>query len=1012
MKQIFKKAAQCLLGVLFLVGGLKLQATTVTGAFANPGLQPANGVLYFTLVVPGGRIAIRQSVAELITPTTVTVQLNSSGQIPGSGVTLIGDDDLSPTDTYYQVQVKDQNGNLLGTQLIYITGATANLGTITYVSSVPTTPTFVLPVIPIANGGTGQTTATAAFAALAPATSTGGLIVGTGTDTYGNLALGSNGACLTSNGTTAVWGSCGSGNLPTISGATTNLALSNNGTSALWTILGVAGGGTGLSSLGSAGQCIQVNSGATALTYGTCGTGSAITFQTNGTNNSSQTVLNLVNSAATNGQTLSVTNVTGGSVQLGISGALTVAGGGTGQTTAANAFNALAPATSMGGIIVGSGTNTYVNLPVGVVGDCLTSNGTSALWGSCSGSAGTSSYLTGYDYSGGTSNLTGVLNGTNTTFTLSANPNPTSSLILWLNGQTLLQGAGQDYTLSGATVTMTTAPLSTDILQAQWLTAGSSALTNPMTTLGDIIYENSAPSPARLPGNTTTTQQYLSQVGNGSNSAAPNWTSILSATIQDTGVSGGQVFNVRAYGAVGNGTTDDTTAINAGWTAAKAVHGILYFPPGAYKYTSPLNFTSASSVELLGPRTPGAGSGTTGAVLDYEGSALSSTCPVEFTNSSYITVEGLSFASVNSVACQVLLGSAGAESFHIDFIDDWFQSHATVATVADFGAENVSFLGNHTDIVYGANGNAGVLISSNGGSGYGISSNFSYTFSAWSTTGYYFGPNIVFDGYGSAHALELDGTGNGIAFVRGSGTFFQVNQTGTGATAIYTKGTVEDVSFSSPRCESDAGANPSYFIQTASSALLENWYIDSLNQSSGCGTALYAPASSTLSGARITGDVPSISWTGNITGLNLKSYSSLNVAITGNLVQSTLDSFTGHGSDAVSASGVLNANINGAKNVVWYVDLVSGSSTYTLPSTGFSSGLFKATYNSAGCEFMYSEGFGAGAGAFATVSAVTSAVGYSGAQTLTCPTAGSTSSAPTIVGTYTNTGGLFIVQEY
>lgn len=473
----------------------------------------------------------------------------------------------------------------------------------------------------------------------------------------------------------------------------------------------------------------------------------------------------------------------------------------------------------------------------------------------------------------------------------------------------------------------------------------------------------------------------------------------------------GQVFNVKAYGAVGNGTTDDTAAINTTYTAAKAVHGTVFFPTGTYKYTSPLNFTGTAGVSFQGPKTAGAGSGVAGAVLDYEGSTLSSTCPVEFTNSSYITVEGLAFASVNPVACQVLLGSAGSESFHIDFIDDWFQSQATVATVAIFGAENISFKGNHTDIVYGANGNAGVLISSNGGSGYGISSNFSYTFSASSTTGYYFGPNIVFDGYGSAHALELDGTGDGIAFVRGSGTFFQVNETSTGATAIYTKGTVKDLSFSSPRCESDVGSNISYFIQ-ASNALLENWYIDSLNQAGGCTDALYSAASSTLSGARITGDAPAILWTGNITGLNLKSYSSLSIGVTGNLLQSTLDSFTGHGSDAVSVSGVLNANINGAKNVVWYTDLASGSSTYTLPSTGFTSGLYKATYNSAGCEFMYGEGFGAGAGSYATVSTVTNAVGYPGAQTLTCPSAGSTSSAPSVVATYTNTSGLFIVQEY
>lgn len=66
-------------------------------------------------------------------------------------------------------------------------------------------------VAAIANGGTGQATAGPAFNALAPTTATGGLIIGTGVNTYGNLAIGTNGLCLVSNGTTATWNSCAAG---------------------------------------------------------------------------------------------------------------------------------------------------------------------------------------------------------------------------------------------------------------------------------------------------------------------------------------------------------------------------------------------------------------------------------------------------------------------------------------------------------------------------------------------------------------------------------------------------------------------------------------------------------------------------------------------------------------------------------------------------------------------------------------------------------------------------------
>jgi hypothetical protein len=44
------------------------------------------------------------------------------------------------------------------------------------------------------------------------------------------------------------------------------------------------------------------------------------------------------------------------------------------------------------------------------------------------------------------------------------------------------------------------------------------------------------------------------------------------------------VFNVKSYGAVGDGVTDDTAAVTAAWNAAKlASRPVLYFPRGTYK---------------------------------------------------------------------------------------------------------------------------------------------------------------------------------------------------------------------------------------------------------------------------------------------------------------------------------------------------------------------------------------------------------------------------------------------
>ena len=64
-------------------------------------------------------------------------------------------------------------------------------------------------------------------------------------------------------------------------------------------------------------------------------TGSGVTLETNGTNNSSQSILNLINSAAFNGLTATFTNTTGGTVQAGFSGTL----GNGGLTNAATTVN-------------------------------------------------------------------------------------------------------------------------------------------------------------------------------------------------------------------------------------------------------------------------------------------------------------------------------------------------------------------------------------------------------------------------------------------------------------------------------------------------------------------------------------------------------------------------------------------------------------------------------------------------------------------------------------------------
>ncbi len=85
--------------------------------------------------------------------------------------------------------------------------------------------------------------------------------------------------------------------------------------------------------------------------------------------------------------------------------AIDIAHGGTGQTSAATAFNALAPATSTGGLIYGNGTNTYANLAIGSTGNVLTVAGGVPVWAAPSVTPGSIALTTNHILVGNGSNV-------------------------------------------------------------------------------------------------------------------------------------------------------------------------------------------------------------------------------------------------------------------------------------------------------------------------------------------------------------------------------------------------------------------------------------------------------------------------------------------------------------------------------------------------------------------------------------------------------------------------------
>lgn len=103
---------------------------------------------------------------------------------------------------------------------------------------------------------------------------------------------------------------------------------------------------------------------------------------------------------------------------------------------------------------------------------------------------------------------------------------------------------------------------------------------------------------------------------------------------------GGAVFNVKAYGAKGDGTTDDTASIQSAITAAAVSGGIVFLPQGTYKLTKGSNtycLLLATNVTIMG-----AGVGVTILSSAQQNGAINTSCDVlAGTSLSNVTVRDL-----------------------------------------------------------------------------------------------------------------------------------------------------------------------------------------------------------------------------------------------------------------------------------------------------------------------------------------------------------------------------------
>lgn len=289
-----------------------------------------------------------------------------------------------------------------------------------------------------------------------------------------------------------------------------------------------------------------------------CSAGSGVTLQTNTVNNTSQAILNLLNSSANAvGLTATFTNTSAGNVQLEIAGA-SYSGNSATSSTAAQ----WTTARNLAGNSVNGSAN--VNFANKFIVQGTTDTGLSAA-----------------QFLGALA--TGPLCNTTTTGVLTAcSVTGTGSVV---------QSASSALTGTPTAPTATVGTNTTQLATTAFVLANAGGgFTNPMTTLGDIMYENATPAAARLAAPTTGTVPYsLTSTPSGGVGQAPAWglsgipgrtVTTTTDTIAATDRSNIVTYNSASAVAV-TLTSAATLGSNFSFGAWNQAAGVVTFTPGA-----------------------------------------------------------------------------------------------------------------------------------------------------------------------------------------------------------------------------------------------------------------------------------------------------------------------------------------------------------------------------------------------------------------------------------------------
>jgi hypothetical protein len=321
------------------IGNASLTNSTITinGNSTALGGSVSVGTVTSVAATAGTGISVSGS------PITGSGTLTITNTAPDQTVSIAAGTGISTSGTYPNFTVT----NTAPDQTVAITGAGGAVVTGTYPNFTVTTPsgtvTSVTGTAPIASSGG----ATPAISISQASGSTDGYLSSTDWTTFNNKG---NGTVTSVSATSPITSSGGA--TPTIAMPAATGSVNGYLTSTDWTTFNSKGAGT-------------------VTSVGGTGTVNGITLTGTVTSSGSLTL----------GGTLSGVNLASQ-----VTGTLPIANGGTGATTAANAFNALSPLTTVGDILYEETGAVGARLPIGTAGQVLTVASGKPAWATAAGS--------------------------------------------------------------------------------------------------------------------------------------------------------------------------------------------------------------------------------------------------------------------------------------------------------------------------------------------------------------------------------------------------------------------------------------------------------------------------------------------------------------------------------------------------------------------------------------------------------------------------------------------------